>query len=104
MRGPCSNSREFRSIFDSLKKAGWIADAVGARVEFSYYDGRDEEPPDALQERVALSRPIVSHLLDTNICTAHFRRPGGLAQNGGDLDFDTLAVREPVSEPSRNRL
>ena len=30
----------FQQIFDSLKKVRWIAEVVGARVEFSEDDGR----------------------------------------------------------------
>ncbi len=40
----------------------------------------------------------MSHLLDTNICAAHFRRPGGLAhrfiQYGGGLFLPTLVLGE----------
>jgi tRNA(fMet)-specific endonuclease VapC len=40
----------------------------------------------------------MSHLLDTNICSAHFRRPGGLAhrfiQYGGGLYVSTLVLGE----------
>src|SRR5438045_1069970 len=40
----------------------------------------------------------MSHLLDTNICAAHFRRPGGLAhrfiQYGGGLLVPTVVVAE----------
>ena len=43
----------------------------------------------------------MSHLLDTNICSAHFRRPGGLAhrfdtgdaQHGGFPEHPRLAAR-----------
>jgi predicted nucleic acid-binding protein len=34
----------------------------------------------AIGERKLKSSIRMSHLLDTNICSAHFRRPGGLAQ------------------------
>ncbi|HWA98571.1 MAG TPA: type II toxin-antitoxin system VapC family toxin [Pirellulales bacterium] len=40
----------------------------------------------------------MSHLLDTNICAAHFRRPGGLAhrfvQYGGGLFIPTIVLAE----------
>lgn len=40
----------------------------------------------------------MSHLLDTNICAAHFRRPGGLAhrfiQYGGGLYVPTVVLGE----------
>ena len=40
----------------------------------------------------------MSHLLDTNICSAHFRRPGGLAhqflQHVGRLFVPTIALGE----------
>ena len=40
----------------------------------------------------------MSHLLDTNICSAHFRRPGGLAhrfiQYGGGLFVPTIVLAE----------
>jgi tRNA(fMet)-specific endonuclease VapC len=40
----------------------------------------------------------MSHLLDTNICAAHFRRPGGLAhrfmQYGGGLYVPTIVLGE----------
>jgi tRNA(fMet)-specific endonuclease VapC len=40
----------------------------------------------------------MSHLLDTNICSAHFRRPAGLAhrffQYGGGLCVPTVALAE----------
>jgi tRNA(fMet)-specific endonuclease VapC len=40
----------------------------------------------------------MSHLLDTNICSAHFRRPGGLAhrfiQYGGRLFVPTVVLGE----------
>jgi tRNA(fMet)-specific endonuclease VapC len=40
----------------------------------------------------------MSHLLDTNICSAHFRRPGGLAhrfiQYGGGLFVPTVVLGE----------
>jgi tRNA(fMet)-specific endonuclease VapC len=40
----------------------------------------------------------MSHLLDTNICVAHFRRPAGLAhrfiQYGGGLYVPTVALGE----------
>jgi len=40
----------------------------------------------------------MSHLLDTNICAAHFRRPAGLAhrfmQYGGGLFLPTLVLAE----------
>lgn len=40
----------------------------------------------------------MSHLLDTNICSAHFRRPGGLAhrflQYGGGLYIPTIVLGE----------
>jgi tRNA(fMet)-specific endonuclease VapC len=40
----------------------------------------------------------MTHLLDTNICTAHFRRPGGLAhrffQYGGRLFVPTVVLGE----------
>jgi tRNA(fMet)-specific endonuclease VapC len=40
----------------------------------------------------------MSHLLDTNICTAHFRRPAGLAhrfiQYGGGLFVPTVVLAE----------
>ena len=40
----------------------------------------------------------MSHLLDTNICAAHFRRPGGLAhrfiQYGGGLFVPTVVLGE----------
>jgi tRNA(fMet)-specific endonuclease VapC len=40
----------------------------------------------------------MSHLLDTNICAAHFRRPGGLAhrfiQYGGRLFVPTIVLGE----------
>jgi tRNA(fMet)-specific endonuclease VapC len=40
----------------------------------------------------------MSHLLDTNICAAHFRRPGGLAhrfiQYGGGLFVPTIVLAE----------
>ncbi len=40
----------------------------------------------------------MSHLLDTNICVAHFRRPGGLAhrfmQYGGGLFVPTIVLGE----------
>jgi tRNA(fMet)-specific endonuclease VapC len=40
----------------------------------------------------------MSHLLDTNICTAHFRRPGGLAhrfiQYSGGLFVPTVVLGE----------
>ena len=40
----------------------------------------------------------MSHLLDTNICSAHFRRPGGLAhrfiQYGGGLFVATVVLGE----------
>jgi tRNA(fMet)-specific endonuclease VapC len=40
----------------------------------------------------------VSHLLDTNICAAHFRRPGGVAhrfiQYGGGLFVPTVVLGE----------
>jgi tRNA(fMet)-specific endonuclease VapC len=40
----------------------------------------------------------MSHLLDTNICAAHFRRPGGLAhrliQHGGGLFLPTIVLAE----------
>ena len=40
----------------------------------------------------------MSHLLDTNICAAHFRRPGGLAhrfvQYGGGLFLPTIVLGE----------
>ena len=52
----------------------------------------------------------MSHLLDTNICAAHFRRPGGLAhrfmQYGGGLYVPTIVLSElyagayPVSVPA----
>ena len=52
----------------------------------------------------------MSHLLDTNICSAHFRRPGGLAhrfiQYGGGLYVPTVVLGElyagayHVSDPS----
>jgi tRNA(fMet)-specific endonuclease VapC len=40
----------------------------------------------------------MTHLLDTNICSAHFRRPGGLAhrflQFGGGLFIPTVVLGE----------
>ncbi len=40
----------------------------------------------------------MSHLLDSNICAAHFRRPGGLAhrfmQYGGGLFVPTIVLGE----------
>jgi tRNA(fMet)-specific endonuclease VapC len=40
----------------------------------------------------------MSHLLDTNICAAHFRRPGGMAhrfiQYGGGLFVPTIVLGE----------
>lgn len=40
----------------------------------------------------------MSHLLDTNICAAHFRRPAGLAhrfiQYGGGLFVPTVVLAE----------
>jgi predicted nucleic acid-binding protein len=40
----------------------------------------------------------MSHLLDTNICAAHFRRPAGLAhrfvQYGGGLFIPTIVLGE----------
>jgi predicted nucleic acid-binding protein len=40
----------------------------------------------------------MSHLLDTNICAAHFRRPGGMAhrfvQYGGGLYVPTIVLGE----------
>ena len=40
----------------------------------------------------------MSHLIDTNICSAHFRRPGGLAhrfiQYGGGLFVSTVVLGE----------
>jgi tRNA(fMet)-specific endonuclease VapC len=40
----------------------------------------------------------MSHLLDTNICAAHFRRPSGLAhrfiQHGGGLFLPTVVLAE----------
>lgn len=40
----------------------------------------------------------MSHLLDTNICAAHFRRPGGLAhrfiQYGGGLFLPSVVLAE----------
>lgn len=43
----------------------------------------------------------MSHLLDTNICSAHFRRPGGLAhrfiQYGGGLFVPTIVLGELYS-------
>ena len=43
----------------------------------------------------------MSHLLDTNICSAHFRRPGGLAhrfiQYGGGLFVPTVVLGELYS-------
>src|SRR5205807_6035061 len=40
----------------------------------------------------------MSHILDTNICAAHFRRPGGLAhrfiQYGGGLFVPTVVLAE----------
>jgi predicted nucleic acid-binding protein len=40
----------------------------------------------------------MSHLLDSNICSAHFRRPGGLAhrfiQYGGGLFVPTVVLGE----------
>ncbi|RPI79432.1 MAG: type II toxin-antitoxin system VapC family toxin [Planctomycetaceae bacterium] len=40
----------------------------------------------------------MSHLLDSNICSAHFRRPGGLAhrfiQYGGGLFVSTIVLGE----------
>ena len=40
----------------------------------------------------------MTHLLDTNICSAHFRRPGGLAhrfiQYGGGLFVPTVVLGE----------
>ncbi|WZO98486.1 type II toxin-antitoxin system VapC family toxin [Isosphaeraceae bacterium EP7] len=40
----------------------------------------------------------MSHLLDTNICAAHFRRPAGLAhrfiQHGGGLFIPTVVLAE----------
>ena len=40
----------------------------------------------------------MSHLLDTNICSAHFRRPGGLAhrflQYAGRLFVPTVVLGE----------
>lgn len=52
----------------------------------------------------------MSHLLDTNICAAHFRRPGGLAhrfiQYGGGLYVPTVVLGElmPVPTTSATRL
>jgi len=43
----------------------------------------------------------MSHLLDTDICSAHFRRPGGLAhrfiQYGGGLFVSTVVLGELYS-------
>ena len=43
----------------------------------------------------------MSHLLDTNICSAHFRRPGGLAhqflQHAGRLFVPTVVLGEPYT-------
>jgi tRNA(fMet)-specific endonuclease VapC len=40
----------------------------------------------------------MTHLLDTNICSAHMRRPGGLAhrffQHGGGLTISTVVLAE----------
>ena len=43
----------------------------------------------------------MSHILDTNICSAHFRRPGGLShrfvQYGGGLHISTVVLGELIS-------
>jgi tRNA(fMet)-specific endonuclease VapC len=40
----------------------------------------------------------MTHLLDTNICSAHMRRPGGLAhrffQHAGGLTISTVMLSE----------
>jgi tRNA(fMet)-specific endonuclease VapC len=43
----------------------------------------------------------VTHLLDTNICSAHMRRPGGLAhrffQHAGGISISTIVLAELYS-------
>jgi len=54
----------------------------------------------------------MTHLLDTNICSAHMRRPGGLAhrffQHAGGLTIPTVVLAElyagAYKHPNPNRL
>jgi tRNA(fMet)-specific endonuclease VapC len=54
----------------------------------------------------------MTHLLDTNICSAHMRRPGGLAhrffQHSGGLAISTVILAElyagAYKHPNPNRL
>src|SRR5713226_5408638 len=72
--------------------SGWLGGLPGNGC----YHGGDSSSPEI--GAAGTDRERMSHLLDTNICTAHFRRPAGLAhrfiQYGGGLFVPTVVLAE----------